>query len=323
MTLAPKGKGGCDSSIMPATGSRTLAQTAGGKRKGLVWDLVKDVESVIKKDGNKTSEKRWVCRFCEKPFQGGPNVIQAHHGVHGTGKKKAIQLCKHTPADVKARLQQEMSITLRSIAEKETSEVIQIVRQQEDHVARMENAGVELSMLVESGQLKLAFPRVPASPTVASAAPTSATSSGSSSTATTRNEPNLAADSEQTAKQSAPNPQSVPKVTMISAVSKLHSKAIADELDENLSAGWIAAGIPPTALENPILKKALELVARKARTTHVHTTVASFSHSHSCSQANTLAFIHMHEDISVCSGRAIRCKVVGRLQVTTRSLMTT
>jgi hypothetical protein len=117
---------------------------------------------VIKKDGTKTSEKKWVCRFCEKPFQGGPNVIQAHHGVHGTGKKKAIQLCKHTPADVKARLQQEMSITLRSIAEKETSEVIQIVRQQEDHVARMENAGVELSMLVESGQLKLAFPRVPA-----------------------------------------------------------------------------------------------------------------------------------------------------------------
>ena len=48
---------------MPATGSRTLAQTAGGKRKGLVWDLVKDVESVIKKDGNKTSEKRWVCRL--------------------------------------------------------------------------------------------------------------------------------------------------------------------------------------------------------------------------------------------------------------------
>ena len=47
----------------------------------------------------------------------------------------------------KARLQQEMSITLRSIAEKETSEVIQIVRQQENHVARMENAGVELSML--------------------------------------------------------------------------------------------------------------------------------------------------------------------------------
>jgi hypothetical protein len=58
LTLAPKGKGGRDS----ATGSRTLAQTAGGKRKGLIWDLVKDVESVIKKleDGNKTSEQRWV-----------------------------------------------------------------------------------------------------------------------------------------------------------------------------------------------------------------------------------------------------------------------
>jgi hypothetical protein len=142
-----------------------LAQTAGGKRKGLVWDLVKDVESVIKKDGTKTSEKKWVCRFCEKPFQGGPNVIQAHHGVHGTGKKKAIQLCKHTPADVKARLQQEMSITLRSIAEKETSEVIQIVRQQEDHVARMENAGVELSMLVV--QKRAAEARVPSGAGVA------------------------------------------------------------------------------------------------------------------------------------------------------------
>ena len=43
---------------------------------------------------------------------------------------------------------------------------------------------------------------------------------------------------------------------MISAMSKQHPKAIADELDEILSAGWIAAGIPPTALENPIFKKA-------------------------------------------------------------------
>ena len=133
---------------------------------------------MIKKDGNKTSEKRWVCRFGEKRFQGGPNVIQAHHGVHGTGKKKAIQLCKHTPADVKARLQQEMSSTLRSIAEKETSEVIQIIRQEEAHVDRMASAGIDLDMLVESGQLRLAFPRVSASPTVASAAPKSATAPG-------------------------------------------------------------------------------------------------------------------------------------------------
>ena len=125
--------------------------------------------------------------------------------------------------------------------------MIQIVRQEEDHVARMENAGVELSMMVESGQLKLAFPRVPASPTVVSAAPTSATSSGSGPAVA--NEPNLAADSEQAGKQNpALKPRSVPKVNMISAMSKLHSKAIADELDEALSAGCIAAGIPPTAV---------------------------------------------------------------------------
>ena len=87
-----------------------------------------------------------------------------------------------------------MSSTLRSIAEKETSEVIQITRREEAHVDRMASAGIDLDMLVESGQLRLAFPRVSASPTVASAAPTSATSSGSSSTATTQSEPNLAAD---------------------------------------------------------------------------------------------------------------------------------
>jgi hypothetical protein len=95
--LAPKGKGGCDSSRdhagngLPNFGADRRREEERGE-----WDLVKDVESVIKKDGSKTSEKRWVCRFCEKPFQGGPNVIQAHH-VHGTGKKKAIQLCKKHP----------------------------------------------------------------------------------------------------------------------------------------------------------------------------------------------------------------------------------
>ena len=77
--------------------------------------------------------------------------------------------------------------------------------------------------------------------------PTSATSSGSDPAVA--NEPNLAADSEQAGKQNpALKPRSVPKVNMISAMSKLHSKAIADELDEALSAGCIAAGIPPTAV---------------------------------------------------------------------------
>jgi hypothetical protein len=88
---------------------------------------------------------------------------------------------------------------------------------------------------------------------------------------------------------------------MISAISKLHSKAIADELDEILSAGWIAASTLPTALENPILKKALEQVARKARTTHVHTTVASFSHARAHTQLHSgeHTCVHMHEG-SLC-----------------------
>ena len=103
---------------------------------------------------------------------------------------------------------------------------------------------------------------------------------------------------------------------MISAMSKLHSKAIADELDEALSAGWIAAGIPPAALENPILKKATELVARRARTTHVRT------RTHTCSQANTLAAIYIK--IYRCDWAGpCGAQVVGRLRVTTRSLMTT
>ena len=57
--------------------------------------LVKDIESVINKNGNKPSEKRCVCRFCETPLQGGPNVFQAHHRVYGTGKK-TVKLCKST-----------------------------------------------------------------------------------------------------------------------------------------------------------------------------------------------------------------------------------
>ena len=57
-----------------------------------------------------------------------------------------------------------MSSTLRSIAEKETSEEIHIVCQEEAHVDGMEAAGIDTTMLVESGRLKSAFPRVPGSP---------------------------------------------------------------------------------------------------------------------------------------------------------------
>ena len=103
----------------------------------------------------------------EAPFKEARTSFRHTTGCTEPGRRRQSSFAgtpRHTPADVKARLQQEMSITLQSIAERETSEVIQLVRQEEDHVARtgMENAGVELSMMVESGQLKLAFPRVPA-----------------------------------------------------------------------------------------------------------------------------------------------------------------
>ena len=53
-----------------STGSPWLPNFgADRKRKGVIWDLVEDVDSVINNDGNKTSETRWVCRFCEKPFE--------------------------------------------------------------------------------------------------------------------------------------------------------------------------------------------------------------------------------------------------------------
>ena len=87
---------------MPA-GSRSAAQSAGGRKKDEIWDLVKNVGKVITKGGKATSEKRWVCKFCDRTLQGGPNIIMAHHGVHGSGKKKDVQRCRHTPPDVKTR----------------------------------------------------------------------------------------------------------------------------------------------------------------------------------------------------------------------------
>ena len=121
---------------MPA-GSQSAAQTAGWRKKdGRLEEERRDlgpcenVEKVITKDGKATSEKRWVCKFCNRTLQGGPNIIMVHHGVHGNGKKKDVQRCKHTPPDVKTRLEQEMSNTLRSVAQNETSSVIKIIRQE-------------------------------------------------------------------------------------------------------------------------------------------------------------------------------------------------
>jgi hypothetical protein len=135
---------------MPA-GSRSAAQTAGGRKKDEIWHLVKTVEKVVTKDGKATSEKRWVCKFCDRTLQGGPNIIMAH-GVHGSCKKKDVQRCKHTPPDVKTRLEQEMSNTLRSVAQKETSSVIKIIRQEEEHVQRIRTrASIQASWLQLGG----------------------------------------------------------------------------------------------------------------------------------------------------------------------------
>ena len=267
-------------SAMPA-GSRSAAQTAGGRKKDEIWDLVKNVEKVITKDGKATSEKRWVCKFCDRTLQGGPNIIMAHHGVHGSGKKKDVQRCRHTPPDVKARLEQEMSNTLRSVAQKETSSVIKSIRQEEEHVQRIEDAGIDTSVLVKTGQLKLAFQHASPTPQSTSASSASTVSAGESSgsSSTVNNELNTAADTVQSRKQS-----SNPKVSLIPTLTKKYSEVIARELDEAISAGCIAAGVPPSALQNPQLKAALELIARKV-CQHMHT------YSHSCYQTITRAFI--------------------------------
>ena len=195
-------------SQMPA-GSRSAAQSAGGRKKDEIWDLVKNVEKVITKGGKATSEKRWVCKFCDRTLQGGPNIIMAHHGVHGSGKKKDVQRCRHTPPDVKARLEQEMSNTFRSIAEKETSSVIKCVREQEEHVQRIEDAGIDTSVLVATGQLKLAFQQAPRTSQSTSASSASTVSAGESSgsSSTINNELlDTAADTVQSRKQSS-NPK--------------------------------------------------------------------------------------------------------------------
>jgi hypothetical protein len=78
---------------------------------------------------------------------------------------------------------------------------------------------------------------------------------------------------------------------MVPAMSTLHSKATADLSSSRGCYPLVSStgtGIPParaaqTALENPTRKKATELVARKARSTHVHNTVASCSHRRNCS----------------------------------------
>jgi hypothetical protein len=60
---------------MPA-GSQSAAQTAGWRKKdGRLEEERRDlgpcenVEKVITKDGKATSEKRWMCKFCDRTLQ--------------------------------------------------------------------------------------------------------------------------------------------------------------------------------------------------------------------------------------------------------------
>jgi hypothetical protein len=77
---------------------------AGGRKKDEIWDLAKNVEEVITKGGKATSERSAGCaNSVTATLEGGPNIIMAHHGVHGSGKKKDIQRCRHTPPDARAR----------------------------------------------------------------------------------------------------------------------------------------------------------------------------------------------------------------------------
>ncbi len=52
---------------MPA-GSRSAAQSAGGRKKDEIWDLVKNVEEVINQERRQGDEreKRRVCKFCDR-----------------------------------------------------------------------------------------------------------------------------------------------------------------------------------------------------------------------------------------------------------------
>jgi len=160
--------------------------------------------------------------------------------------------------------------------------VIKSIRQQGQHVQRIEDAGIDTSVLVATGQLKLAFQQASPTPqsTSASSASTVSAAESSGSSSTVNNELGTAADTVQSRKQS-----SNPKVSLI-PLTKKYSEVIARELDEPISAGCIAAGVPPSALQNPQLKLALELITRKVcLPTHSHV-LGTF-----CCQRITRAFI--------------------------------
>ena len=116
-------------------GSRSAVQSAGGRKKDEIWDLVKNVEKVITKSGKATSEKRWVCKFCDRTLQGGPNIIMAHHGAWK--RQKDVQRCRHAPPDARARRTRSFAgIVRNAVQSTEFWQEVDIFVEDLCHVAR-------------------------------------------------------------------------------------------------------------------------------------------------------------------------------------------
>ena len=89
--------------------------SAGG-RKTRSGTLRKNVEEVITKGGKATSERSAGCaNSVTATLEGGPNIIMAHQGVHGSGKKKDIQRCRHTPPDARARRTSSLQVSCKKL----------------------------------------------------------------------------------------------------------------------------------------------------------------------------------------------------------------
>ena len=82
---------------MPA-GSRSAAQTAGGRKKDEIWDLVKNVEEVITKGGNATGERSAGCaNSVTATLEGGPNIIMARTMEFMEAARRRMSSAASTP----------------------------------------------------------------------------------------------------------------------------------------------------------------------------------------------------------------------------------
>ena len=82
---------------MPA-GSRSAAQSAGGRKKDEIWDLVKNVEEVITKGGKATGERSAGCaNSVTATLEGGPNIIMARTMEFMEAARRMISSAAGTP----------------------------------------------------------------------------------------------------------------------------------------------------------------------------------------------------------------------------------